>query len=78
MARKQLGRRIAALRRNQKFSQEQLAEASGYSVDFISLVERGINAPSIEGCDRIAKALKVPLKDLFDFEPEPSSRRGAK
>ncbi len=48
-------------------TQEALAEATDYSLDFISLVERGIKAPSVEGCERIAKALRVSLKDLFDF-----------
>jgi len=64
---KQLGRQIATLRRGKKLTQEKLAEKSSYSVEFISLVERGINAPSVEGCERIAKALHVSLKDLFDF-----------
>lgn len=68
MLRKRLGQRIFALRKWRGFSQEKLAEASNYSVDFISLVERGINAPTIEGCGRIADALKLELKDLFDFE----------
>lgn len=48
-------------------TQAQLAEACGYSEDFISLVERGINAPSLDGLDRISKALHVRLRDLFDF-----------
>jgi transcriptional regulator with XRE-family HTH domain len=48
-------------------TQEALAEATDYSVDFIGLVERGINAPSVEGCERIAIALRVSLKELFDF-----------
>ena len=62
-----LGRRIAGLRQRVGMTQAELAEASGYSDDFIGLVERGINAPSVSGLERIAKALKVPLKDLFDF-----------
>jgi transcriptional regulator with XRE-family HTH domain len=62
-----LGRRIAALRQRVRMTQAKLAEISGYSDDFIGLVERGINAPSVSGLERIAKALKVPLKDLFDF-----------
>jgi len=66
--RKRLGQRIFALRKWRGLSQEKLAEASDYSVDFISLVERGINAPTIEGCGRIADALKLELKDLFDFD----------
>jgi len=64
---KQLGKRIAILRRAAKLTQEKLAEKSGYSIEFISLVERGINAPSVDGCERIAKILRVSVKDLFDF-----------
>lgn len=48
-------------------SQEVLAEKSEYSADFIGLVERGINAPSVEGCDRIARALGIEVQDLFAF-----------
>jgi transcriptional regulator with XRE-family HTH domain len=64
---KRLGQRIAELRKSNGFTQEQFAEKTDYSVEFISLVERGINAPSIEGCARIAKALGISLKDIFDF-----------
>jgi len=48
-------------------TQERLAEKTDYSVEFISLVERGINAPPVEGGGKIAKALRVSVKDLFDF-----------
>jgi transcriptional regulator with XRE-family HTH domain len=65
---KQLGKKIAFLRRKAGFTQAQFAEKTGYSIEFVSLVERGINAPSVEGCGRIAKILKVSVKDLFDFE----------
>jgi len=64
---KQLGRRIAELRRAKGLSQEQLAAKTRYSTEFISLVERGLNAPSVAGLARIAKAFKVEVKDLFDF-----------
>jgi transcriptional regulator with XRE-family HTH domain len=64
---KALGRHIADLRKQKGFTQEQFAEATNYSVEFISFVERGINAPSLEGCERIANALEIKLKDLFDF-----------
>jgi transcriptional regulator with XRE-family HTH domain len=64
---KRLGQRIADLRKSHGYTQEQFAEKTDYSVEFISFVERGINAPSIEGCARIAKALEISLKDLFDF-----------
>jgi transcriptional regulator with XRE-family HTH domain len=63
---KRLGRRIAALRNEKGLTQEALAEKADYSVEFISFVERGINSPSVKGCERIANALKVHVKDLFD------------
>jgi transcriptional regulator with XRE-family HTH domain len=64
---RQLGRRIAELRRAKGLSQEQFAAKTRYSTEFISLVERGLNAPSVAGLARIAKALRVEIKDLFDF-----------
>jgi transcriptional regulator with XRE-family HTH domain len=64
---KSLGAKIAGKRKAAGLTQEQLAEASAYSVEFISLVERGINAPTVEGLERIAQALKISVKDLFDF-----------
>jgi transcriptional regulator with XRE-family HTH domain len=65
---RKLGKRIASLRRAKKLTQEQLAEAVGCSVEFISLVERGVNAPSVGGLERFSKALKVEVKELFIFE----------
>jgi transcriptional regulator with XRE-family HTH domain len=65
---RQLGHKIRYFRKQRKLSQEQLAELADYSVDFVSLVERGINGPSIEGLEKIASALKVQVRDLFDFD----------
>jgi transcriptional regulator with XRE-family HTH domain len=49
-------------------SQERFAELLGISVDFLSLVERGISAPSFETLDRIAKRLRLPIVELFMFD----------
>ena len=68
MLQKKLGQRIASLRKARKLTQEQLAEALGCSVEFISLVERGVNAPSVAGLAKFAKILKVEVKELFTFE----------
>jgi transcriptional regulator with XRE-family HTH domain len=64
---KKLGQRIADLRRQRKLTQEQLAEAMGCSTEFISLVERGINAPSVAGLEKFARILKTEVRDLFAF-----------
>ena len=68
MLQRKLGRRIADLRRAKKLTQEQLAEAVGCSVEFISLVERGVNAPSVAGLENFSKVLRVEVKELFTFE----------
>ena len=68
MLQRKLGKRIGDLRRARKLTQEQLAEAVGCSVEFISLVERGVNAPSVARLQAFAEALKAEVKDLFTFE----------
>ena len=68
MLQKKLGQRIADLRRARELTQEELAEAVDCSVEFISLVERGVNAPSVAGLEKFAKVLKVEVRDLFTFE----------
>ena len=68
MLQQKLGQRIASLRKARKLTQEQLAEATGYSVEFVSLVERGVNAPSVAGLEKFAKVFKAEVKELFNFE----------
>ncbi len=50
-----------------RMTQEQFAEALDVSVDFLSLIERGRNAPSFEALDKIAKRLRMSVADLFNF-----------
>jgi transcriptional regulator with XRE-family HTH domain len=54
-------------RQIRKLTQEQFAELVGISVDFLSLIERGINAPSFEGLEQMSERLRLPVRDLFDF-----------
>ncbi len=62
------GNRLCSLRKAACLTQEELAEASAYSVEFISFMERGQNGPSLEGIERLATALKVKESQLFEFE----------
>lgn len=59
---------MALLRRSAGLTQEQFAERTGYSVDFIGLVERGINSPAVERLEGLADVLGVEVMDLFDFK----------
>jgi transcriptional regulator with XRE-family HTH domain len=65
--RTRFGKRLRALRRKRDLTQEKFAELAEISVDFLSLVERGINGPSFDTLDRMAKALRLQVRDLFDF-----------
>ena len=49
-------------------SQEQFAELLEISVDFLSLIERGINAPSFENLEVFSTQLAIPVHELFVFE----------
>lgn len=60
-----LGKRIAYFRRRAGLTQEELAEKTDYSVDFIGLVERGINAPTVARLADVADVVGVEVWELF-------------
>jgi transcriptional regulator with XRE-family HTH domain len=68
----QFGIRLRFLRHSRGLTQEQFAELVGISVDFLSLVERGINAPSFPNIEQIASRLGVIPAALFTFPGNPS------
>lgn len=65
-----LGRRLRALRRLKRLTQQDLAEEIGVSVSMLSNIERGNKYPRVDLIKKIAKVLDVPLEDLFVL-PEP-------
>jgi len=68
MLRARFGARLRSIRRTKGITQERLAEAVGTSTEFVSNMERGINAPSFDTLEALAAALGVSARDLFDFE----------
>jgi len=65
--RKQFGFRLRKIRAERGMTQERFAEVLNISVDFLSLMERGISAPSFETLERIGKCLRMPVAELFTF-----------
>ena len=63
----QFGRRLKALRIEREMTQEDLADAADVSTVFISSIERGKYAPSFDSLEKLARALDVSVKDLFEF-----------
>jgi transcriptional regulator with XRE-family HTH domain len=59
-------------------TQEEFAEMAGMSVDFLSLIERGRNAPSFKKLELMIKGLGVSAAYLFTFEDSPPRKRTRK
>jgi transcriptional regulator with XRE-family HTH domain len=60
------GKRMRALREAKGISQEKLAELSDLDRTYISSVERGKRNISLLNIARLAKALNVPVRNLFE------------
>lgn len=71
--RKQFGIRLRTIRQRRRLNQERFAELIEISVDFLSLIERGQNSPSFPVLERMAKRLRIPVKELFDFSQDEAS-----
>ena len=63
----EFGKNLRKVRKDQGFTQAQLANDIGVEISQISRIERGIISTSIGSCNSIAKVLKIPVKELFDF-----------
>lgn len=73
--RKQFGKKLRSIRKRHNMTQEQFAELLDISVDFLSLVERGLNAPSFESIESFSITLGIPVRDFFDFASDTTSKR---
>ena len=62
------GTRLQFLRLKAEMTQEQLADDIGVTVESISNIERGVYGPKFDNLEKIAFALDVPVKELFDFD----------
>ncbi|MGH7870416.1 MAG: helix-turn-helix domain-containing protein [Candidatus Dormibacteraceae bacterium] len=68
-----IGRRLYQLRQEKKLSQGDIEERTGLLRCYISRVENGHTVPSLETLERLARALEIPLFQLFFDEPESAS-----
>lgn len=62
------GHKVRAVRKMKNLSQEALADRSELDRTYIGGVERGERNVSLINIEKIAKALEVEIKDLFDNE----------
>ncbi len=63
---KLFGKQIRAIRKKRGFSQEELAFRSSLHRTYISDIERGSRNVSLLNIEKLAKALKVKMRELLD------------
>ena len=63
----QFGKRLKFLRKRLSLTQEQLAESTGLTIESISNIERGLFGPKFDNLEKIAAAIGVEVKELFEF-----------
>ena len=60
-----IGDRLRELREEKKFSQGDIEEKTGLLRCYISRVENGHTVPAVETLEKFARALEVPMYQLF-------------
>jgi len=66
-----IGDRLRTLREAKKYSQGDIEKRSGLLRCYISRVENGHTVPAIETLEKFARALEVPMYELFYEGEEP-------
>lgn len=61
----QFGNRVKELRKAQNMSQEDLADAAGLHRTYIGMIERAEKNITLVNIEKIAKALKIHIKEIF-------------
>ncbi len=64
---RRFGQRVRFLRRVADLTQDQLADATSFSTEYISRIERGVGSPSFRTIATLSSTLRVEPKELFDF-----------
>jgi transcriptional regulator with XRE-family HTH domain len=66
-----IGERLRALREGKNFSQGDIEKRTGVLRCYISRIEHGHTIPSVETLEKFARALEVPMYQLFYDGEEP-------
>ncbi|MGD0921678.1 MAG: helix-turn-helix transcriptional regulator [Terriglobia bacterium] len=72
---KLFGKRVRAVRKAAKITQEEAAEAAGLNPKYLGEIERGEKRPSFEAILALAKALRVSPAVFFHFDREETDEK---
>ncbi len=65
---RKVGNRLREIRHRRKMSQEALAHAANLERAYVSGLERGQFNVSVDSLARLADALKVHIREFFEFD----------
>lgn len=63
----QISENLSRIRKQQRYTQKEVAEMSGLNPNYYAKIERGDGVPSLKTVYKIAKALKVSATDIVGF-----------
>ncbi|SFN09343.1 DNA-binding transcriptional regulator, XRE-family HTH domain [Paenimyroides ummariense] len=62
------GERIKVLRKDKNWSQEELADETGFHRTYIGMIERGERNPSLININVFAEVFKISISELLKFD----------
>lgn len=71
-----IGRAIKLCRNQKDLSKTKLAELSGLSVSYITLLEQGKRDPNLSAIEKICQALQVPITVLMFLAADTEEKTG--
>lgn len=62
----QIGKALRKFRKDKQMTLQTLSQNTGLSTAYLSLVERGINSPTIENLNKICRSLEITMVNLLE------------
>ena len=63
----QISENLSRIRKEQRYTQRELAELAGLNSNYYAKVERGDGMPSLKTIHKLAKVLKVTATEIVGF-----------
>jgi transcriptional regulator with XRE-family HTH domain len=63
----QISENLSRIRKEQRYTQREVAELAGLNPNYYAKVERGDGMPSLKTIHKLAKALKVTATEIVGF-----------
>ena len=72
--RNKLATRVRFLRKEKRWTQEQLGEKAGLTYKFVGQIERGEASPTLDSVDKLARAFDLTVSELLSFANKGSGK----